>query len=99
MLLVNSTLVSEFTAMKAIIDLSDIEDQLANCKPGDSYEITFTVDAKTDEELTGTATEVEHLMKEGDGYSDEDASEEPQPEMTRGPAGKKMPKAILMIAK
>lgn len=84
--------------MRAVIDLTDVEEQLANCKPGDTYSITFTVDAKTDEELTGTASEIEHLS--GEGEEDEyDDSERPQPEMTHGPGGKRMPKAILMISK
>lgn len=83
--------------MKAVIDLSEVEDQLTDCKPGDTYTLTFTVDAKTDEELTGTASEVEHV-----GGEDEYADEEEQPterEMPKGAAGKKMPRAIMLISK
>lgn len=94
--------------MKAVIDLSEVEDQLTNCKPGDEYSIVFTVDAKTDEQLTGTASEVEHLgQDEGDAENpSEDAAKDeeyPDEQMPKGrmagPAGRKIPKAILMIAK
>lgn len=82
--------------MKAIIDLSEVEDQLANCKPGDEYTLTFTVDAKTDDELDGTASEIEHLGGgEAEDYSEGEAPEGPMPKGDR----KKMPKAILMISK
>lgn len=98
--------------MKAVIDLSEVEDQLVNCKPGDEYTITFTVDGKTDTELDGTASEVEHLGDSEGGGEDEASNEEtPEEGMSRGQMGgrmdgrmsggygKKVPKAILMIAK
>jgi hypothetical protein len=89
--------------MKAVIDLSEVEDQLVNCKPGDEYTITFTVDEKTPEELTGTASEVEHLgdaENEGENASaNEESPEEPSSRQTSGGYGKKVPKAILMVAK
>ncbi len=88
--------------MNAVIDLTEVEDQLVNCKPGDTYTLTFTVDAKTPDELTGTATEVEHLGGEEESYDEDQSAGEETPEetMPKGRmAGKKMPKAILMISK
>lgn len=89
--------------MKAVIDLSEVEDQLQNCKQGDTYSIVFTVDSKTDEELDGTASEVEHLAGEDEeNYAEDKAQEEETPEeMPRKGmmAGKKMPRAIAMISK
>jgi len=80
--------------MKASIDLTAVADQLANCKPGDEYSLVFVVDQKTNSQLTGTASDIEHL-----GEEDYDEEESPE-EMPHGPAGrKKLPKAILMIAK
>lgn len=85
--------------MKAVIDLSEVEDHLVDCKPGDTYTLTFTVDAKTEEELTGTATEVEHLGgEEGEEYAEEETpAEETQPARTS--SGGKVPKAIVMVSK
>lgn len=88
--------------MKAVIDLAEVEDQLTNCKPGDTYSITFTVDAKTPDELDGTASEVEHLGdSEGDGEGASANEESPEEAPARGQSsyGKKVPKAILMISK
>lgn len=87
--------------MKAVIDLSEVEDQLTDCKPGDTYSIVFTVDAKTEGELTGTASEVEHVGDE-ENYSEDNSPDEETPEeMPHGKmvGAKKLPKAILMISK
>lgn len=81
--------------MKAVIDLSAVKRRVAECQPGDEYTVTFVVDETTDKGLTGTASEIEHI---GGGDYEDDGEEE---EMPHGPAakGKKLPKAILMIAK
>lgn len=81
--------------MKASIDLAEVEEDLANCKPGDEYTVTFVVDEKSDKGLTGTASEIEHIGRED--YEDDGREDE----MFHGPSakGKKLPKAILMIAK
>lgn len=86
--------------MKASIDLSEVEDQLADCKPGDEYSVTFVVDGKTDEELTGTASEIEHLGEEEydeSKYEGPEAEERPVVRATH--AGKRVPKAILLVSK
>lgn len=78
--------------MKANIDLTAVADQLADCKPGDTYSLEFTVNEKSDKGLTGTASEIEHIG--GGEYEEEEA---PAP---RGrTSGGKVPKAILLVSK
>lgn len=82
--------------MKLIIDATEVAEQLADCQPGDEYTLVFTVDSKTDTELTGTATEVEHLEGEEEYAEEEMPAEEsmsPQPART-----KRVPKAIMVVA-
>lgn len=78
--------------MKASIDLTAVADQLADCKPGDEYSVTFVVDEKSDKGLIGTASEIEHIG--GGEYEEEEA---PAP---RGrTSGGRVPKAILLVSK
>lgn len=80
--------------MKASIDLSAVADQLANCKPGDEYSLTFIVDTKTDTGLTGTASEIEHI---GGGDYEEEEAPAPTPR-GRTSGGKSVPKAIHLVS-
>lgn len=70
-------------------------DQLADCKPGDEYTLTFVVDTKTGTGLTGSASEIEHIG--GGDYEGEGG----EPEMSHGRTAKdnRVPKAILLVSK
>lgn len=79
--------------MKALIDLSEVADQLKNCKPGESKQVTFKVTSNEGGTIKGEATSAEYEDEEEE-YEDEDEEEMP---MRHGKKGK-VPKAILLIA-
>lgn len=79
--------------MKALIDLSEVADQLKNCKPGESKQVTFTVTSNEGGTIKGEATSAEYADEEDE---DDDYEEEEMP-MKHGRKGG-VPKAILLIA-
>lgn len=79
--------------MKVVIDASDVAEQLAECEVGEEKAITITVTKKGEGTIEGEATAVEHVTG-GEKYEDE----ETPAEMPHGKAGRKVPKAILLVA-
>lgn len=83
--------------MKVVIDASEVADQLAECEVGEEKAITFTVTAKGEGTIEGEATGVEHVTG-GEKYAEEEGEEIPA-ETTEPTSKRKVPKAILMVAK
>lgn len=81
--------------MKALIDLSEVADQLKNCKPGESKQVTFKVTSNEGGTIKGEATSADYADEEEEDYEEEDEEEEMP--MRHGKKGK-VPNAILLIA-
>ena len=76
---------------KLIIDATAIEDQLAECEPGEEKSITLTVTSHEGDTIEAEATAIEHIIG-GEDYEEES-------EMEEMPRHKSVPKAILVISK
>lgn len=86
--------------MKLVIDATEVAEELDKCKPGDQKMITITVGSKDGDTITGDATAVEYVTGEEDYEEEED--EEMEEEMKgkmHGKMGRKVPKAILLVAR
>lgn len=79
--------------MKVVIDASEVAEQLAECEVGEEKVITITITKKGEGVLEGNATAVEHVTGEEE-YEEEEAPAE----MPHGKAGKRVPKAIMIVA-
>lgn len=87
--------------MKLVIDATEVAEDLADCKPGESKLITITVGSNDGKTITGDATAVEYAEDEEEEEPEgetKDEEEDDEEEAMAHHKGKKMPKAILIVA-